>query len=128
MEAAMAEKIDFFDTSNVGVEARRLAFCFNVAARMLSQDGSPLSQAAALFQRSTGLDETPPFNDDEIRYLKLKLIETAAIRDRNESFSIDELEEAANALYLGAKEMNLIRDGGQARVRDKERHFSFPGE
>jgi hypothetical protein len=105
----MTDQIDFFDERNVGPEARRLAFCFNVSARMVSQDRNPLSHAEALFRTTTGLETVPAFNRDEENYLKLTLIETAAIRDRGDAFSLDELREAANLLYLDAREMSLIR-------------------
>lgn len=121
----MVEKIDFFDEYNVGPAARRLAFCFNVSARMVSQDGNPLSHAEELFKASTGLDAVPAFNSDEQNYLKLKLIETAAIRDQGQMFSMEDVRDSANVLLLAAKEMNLIRRDD--KPRDSERHLSFPG-
>ncbi|TAL31931.1 MAG: hypothetical protein EPN97_10255 [Alphaproteobacteria bacterium] len=123
----MADKIDFFDEGNVGVEARRLAFCFNVAARMVPQDGNPLSHAEQLFRVTTGLDKVPGFNCDEQNYLKLQLLQVAAIRDQGRTYSVDDLADAANVLYLAAKDMNLISDSGECRPRDQERHLSFPG-
>ena len=123
----MVDKIDFFDESKVGVEARRLAFCFNVSARMVSQDGNPLSHAEQLFRVTTGLDSVPIFNCDEQNFLKLRLLEVAAIRDQGQAFSIDDLAESANVLYLAARELNLISDSKECRPRDGDRHLSFPG-
>jgi hypothetical protein len=121
------DKIDFFDDSNVGPAAKRLAFCFNVSARMVPQDGNPLSHAAELFRASTGMDSVPFFNEDERGYLKLKLIETAAIRDQGQVFSMEDLHDAAKVLYLDAREMNLIRDKYDWKPMPDEGHFSFPG-
>lgn len=121
------DKVDFFDDKKVGAEARRLAFCFNISARMVSQDGNPLSHAEELFKASTGLDTVPLFNDDERNYLKLKLFETAAIRDQGKVFSVSDLDDSANVLYLAAKEMNLIRGSYDWQPWRDEKHISFPG-
>jgi hypothetical protein len=123
----MVDKIDFFDDSKVGPAAKRLAFCFNISARMVPQDGNPLSHAEELFKTSTGLDAVPFFNSDERNYLKLKLFETAAIRDQGHVLSIDELDDSAKMLYLAAKDMNLIRDKYDWQGWQDERHISFPG-
>lgn len=121
------DKIDFFDDRNVGAAARRLAFCFNVAARMASQDGDLLAHAENLFKASTGLDTVPLFNDDERNYLRLQLFETAAIRDQGKVFSIADLDDSANVLYSAAKEMNLIRSNYDWQPWRDEKHISFPG-
>lgn len=118
----MSDKIDFFEEINVGPAARRLAFCFNISARMLSQDGNPLSHAQALFRETTGLESVPAFNVDEQNYLKLKLIETAAIRDQGNTYSLDELRKAANVLFLDARNMDLIRS-----KPDEPKVKSIPG-
>jgi hypothetical protein len=120
------EKIDFFDEEMVGPEARRLAFCFNVSARMVPQNGNPLSHAEELFKASTGLEEIPFFNKHEETYLRLNFLEVAAIRDQGQTFSVDELTEAANVLFLDAKDMNLVRR--YEGPPDREGHPSFPGE
>lgn len=123
----MVDKVDFFDSANVGEEAKRLAFCFNVSARMVVQDGNPLCYSEALFKASTGLEAIPAFNKDEQAYLKLKLIETAAIRDRGEIFSVEQLAEKAQLLHLAAKEMGLIQDYDSWKRKTAEKHISFPG-
>jgi hypothetical protein len=123
----MVEKVEFFNSENVRDEAKRLAFCFNVSARMVVQEGNPLSYAEALFKASTGMDAVPPFNKDEQAYLKLKLIETAAIRDRGEIFSVEQLAEKAQLLHLAAKEMGLIQDEDNWKRKTTEAHPSFPG-
>ncbi len=124
----MVGKIEFFDNSNVGDDARRLAFCFNVSARMIVRDGNPLSYAEELYKTSTGKNVIPAFNEDEQEFLKLSLVETAAIRDRGEIFSIDNLAEKASLLHLAAPEMGLIRKGlPHTKPGGDEAHMSFPG-
>ena len=122
----MVDKVSFFEEDNIGPEARRLAFCFNISARMVPQDANPLSHAEELFKSTTGLESVPFFNEDEENFLKLNFLKTAAIRDYAQTYSSEELEEAANVLYLEAKSMSLVRryDGPE----DRERHPSFPGE
>lgn len=104
----MLGKIEFYNHNNVGDDARRLAFCFNVSARMKVRDGNPLSYAEELYQLSTGKVMVPAFNDDEKLFLKLSLVETAAIRDHGEIFSMESLAEKAAMLQLAACEMGLI--------------------
>ena len=50
----MVSKIDFFDMNNVGPEAKRLAFCFNLSARVPPPGDSPLAHAERLFRETTG--------------------------------------------------------------------------
>ena len=125
----MSDKIDFFDDRNVGPEARRLAFCFNVAARMVSQGANPFQHAEQLFRRTTGLERVPEFNPDEQRFLKLQMLEMAAIRDQGQTVDVEDLGDAANVLWLAAREMNLIPEDPEtaAPPRVKEQHISFPG-
>jgi hypothetical protein len=105
----MAKITGFFEEKNVGPEARRLAFCFNLSARMNSTDGNPLTFAEDLFTASTGLVEIPQFNDDENSYLKMQLAETAAILNHGLLKSVADLEEATEVLRDTAKRMKLIR-------------------
>jgi hypothetical protein len=105
----MTLKIDFFDESKVGMEARRLATCFNLSARISSHDGNPLSHAEDLFTETTGLAAIPAFNDDEENYLKLKLVETAATINAGNLYSVADLDEAATVLIRTAQGMKLLR-------------------
>jgi hypothetical protein len=105
----MSKITGFFDDKNVGPEARRLAFCFNLSARMESKDGNPLTFAEDLFTASTGLAMIPRFNDDENNYLKMQLAETAAILNRGSIKSVADLEEATDVLRNIAKRMGLVR-------------------
>lgn len=105
----MVGKIEFFNSNNVGDDARRLAFCFNVSARMVMRDGNPLSYAEDIYKSITGEDSIPAFNADEQEFLKLSLVETAAIRDRGEILSVESLGDKASLLHLAAKELGLIR-------------------
>ena len=105
----MAKITGFFNEANVGVEARRLAFCFNLSARMESKDGNPLTHAEDLFTASTGLAAIPRFNDDENKYLEMQLAETAAILNRGNLHNIADLEEATDVLRKTARNMGLLR-------------------
>jgi hypothetical protein len=105
----MSKITGFFDEQKVGPEARRLAFCFNLSARMNSDDGNPLTHAEDLFTASTGLAAIPQFNDDENKFLKMQLAETAAILNHGNLDSIADLEEATDVLRGHAKRMGLIR-------------------
>lgn len=105
----MSKITGFFEEKNVGPEARRLAFCFNLSARMNSTDGNPLTHAEDLFTASTGLAAIPQFNDDENKYLKMQLAETAAILNRGNLNSMADLEEATEVLRQTARQMKLIR-------------------
>lgn len=103
------DKIDFFDQAKVGLSARRLAFSFNVAARLFPQDDDPLPQAEKLFLSTTGLDKVPEFNKDEVNYLRLKLVETASILGEGRSTSLRQIQEAGAVLFMKAQISNLIR-------------------
>jgi hypothetical protein len=105
----MTKITGFFEEKNVGPEARRLAFCFNLSARMNSNDGNPLTFAEDLFTASTGLVEIPRFNEDENNYLKMQLAETAAILNHGLLTSVADLEEATEVLRDTARRMKLIR-------------------
>jgi hypothetical protein len=105
----MSKITGFFDEKNVGPEARRLAFCFNLSARMETKDGNPLTHAEDLFTASTGLAAIPIFNDDENKFLKMQLAETAAILNRGNLHCMADLEEATDVLRSTAKRMGLIR-------------------
>jgi hypothetical protein len=105
----MTKITGFFNEENVGPEARRLAHCFNLSARMNSKDGNPLTFAEDLFTASTGLAAIPRFNDDENKYLKMQLAETAAILNHGNLHSVADLEEATEVLRQHAKRMGLIR-------------------
>lgn len=105
----MSLKIDFFDERKVGPEAKRLAACFNLSARISSRDGNPLSYAEDLFTETTGLAAVPAFNGDEENYLKLKLVETAAAINAGSLYSVADLDEAADVLIRTAQRMKLIR-------------------
>lgn len=105
----MGLDIDFFDEKNVGLEAKRLATCFNLSARMQPQAGNPLAHAEDLFTEMTGLAVVPRFNDDEEKYLKLKLVETAAMLNQGQLRSMRDLEEAADVLHRTARRMHFIR-------------------
>ncbi len=105
----MALEIDFFNDKNVGLEAKRLATCFNLSARMTPRDGNPLGHAEDLFTATTGLAVVPQFNDDETNYLKLKLVETAAMLNQGNIHNMRDLEEAADVLHKTARRMSLIR-------------------
>lgn len=105
----MALQIDFFDDKNVGLEAKRLATAFNLSARMHPRDGNPLSHAEDLFTEMTGLAVVPQFNRDEENYLKLKLVETAAILNQGSLYSMRDLDEAAEVLHKTAIGMKLLR-------------------
>lgn len=102
----LPEKIEFYDDKKVGHPARRLAAAFNTVARAFPEE-DPIPQAEKLFLSTTGLREIPAFNDDEINYLRHKLIETAAIQGRVSS--LEELRQAANQLFMEAEIRNIIR-------------------
>lgn len=104
----MALDIPFFDEKNVGLEAKRLAVCFNLSARMQSRDGNPLSHAEDLFTKMTGLAVVPQFNADEQNYLKLKLVETAAVLNQGSLYGTRDLDEAAGVLHETARGMKLL--------------------
>lgn len=105
----MGLDIDFFDDRKIGLEAKRLATCFNLSARMHPRDGNPLAHAEDLFTAMTGLAVVPQFNEDEENYLKLKLVETAAILNEGNLFSMRDLDEASEVLHQTARRMKLIR-------------------
>ena len=105
----MGLEIVFFDDSKVGLEAKRLATCFNLSARMTPRDGNPLAHVEDLFTAMTGLAVVPQFNSDEENYLKLKLVETAAILNQGSIHSLRDLDEASDVLHRTAKAMKLIR-------------------
>jgi len=128
----MADKIDFFDDSRVGAEARRLAHCFNLSARMVRPGGNPLAYVAELFRESTGLDTVPSFNDAEVAFLRLTLAETAAMRAPAGSMTLQEIEEEGELLFKLAEGMQLVRKTGEPSqkpipIDPDERHHSFPG-
>jgi hypothetical protein len=105
----MSLNIGFFDDAKIGLHAKRLADCFNISARMGLREGNPLAHAEDLFTASTGLAAIPVFNDDEEKYLKWKLVETAAALNGPNIRNLSELEEAADVLHRTAKRMKLIR-------------------
>ena len=105
----MSLEIGFFDEAKVGLEAKRLATCFNLSARMPPRDGNPLGHAEDLFTQMTGLAVVPQFNDDEENYLKLKLVETASEVNKGSIYSMRDLDEAAGVLHATAKSMKLLR-------------------
>lgn len=105
----MGLDIDFFDDKNVGLEAKRLATAFNLSARMAPRDGNPLAHAEDLFTAMTGLAMVPQFNEDETNYLKLKLVETAAMLNQGSIKNLKDLDEASEVLHQTARRMKLIR-------------------
>ena len=101
--------VGLFDDNKVGLEAKRLADCFNLSARMAMREGNPLAHAEDIFTASTGLAAIPEFNEDEEKYLRWKLVGTAAMLNKENLHNVDHLVEAADVLHRDARLLKLIR-------------------
>ena len=100
-------QLDGFDSSNVGDLAKRLAWSFNIAAHMGS-GANPLEPVESIFKGTTGLDSIPSFNEDEQKYLELKLVEFTALVNHGRLYGISDLSDEAQVMKNTAYAMNLI--------------------
>ena len=62
-----------------------------------------------LFLSTTGLKEVPDFTSAEVDYLKLKLLETAALKSNDNLYGTGDLAQATQRLIRTAEGMNLLK-------------------
>lgn len=102
------EKLDLFNDGEIGPAAKRLGMMFNISAGM-KNSGDPLEHVETLFLSTTGLTEVPEFNQAEISYLKLKLMQAAVTSVKGNLYGKNDLADQTQLMVNTAEASNFLK-------------------